>query len=100
MDIVFQVDYDQDLHKVHDLLAKIARDNPWSLDEPVPVILFTDFKESGIEVLLGLWFAKTDFMDLKNSIMKDICSSFARARVRFAHPNRLVKIVEGSAVIS
>ena len=100
MDIVFQVDYDQDLHTVHDLLAKIARDNPWSLDEPVPVILFTDFKESGIEVLLGLWFAKSDFMDLKNSIMKDIASSFAAEEIRFAHPNRLVKIVEGSASIS
>ena len=100
MDIVFQVDYDQDLDKVHELLAKIARDNPWSLDEPVPVILFSDFKESGIEVQLGLWFAKNDFMDLKNSIMKDIPSSFAAEGVRFAHPNRLVKIVEGSAAIS
>ncbi len=100
MDIVFQVDYEQDLNKVHDLLARIARDNPWSLDEPAPVIIFSDFKESGIEVLLGLWFAKSDFMDLKNSIMKDISSSFATAGVRFAHPNRLVKIVEGSAATS
>ena len=100
MDIVFQVDYDQNLNKVHELLARIARDNPWSLDEPVPVILFSDFKESGIEVLFGLWFAKSDFMDLKNSIMKDISSQFATKGVRFAHPNRLVKIVEGSAVIS
>ena len=100
MDIVFQVDYDQELSKVHDLLAKIARDNPWSLDEPVPVIIFSDFKESGIEVLLGLWFAKTDFMDLKNSIMNDIASTFVAEGVRFAHPNRLVKIVEGSAATS
>lgn len=66
----------------------------------MPVIIFSDFKESGIEVLLGLWFAKSDFMDLKNSIMKDISSLFASKGVRFAHPNRLVKIVEGSAAIS
>jgi small-conductance mechanosensitive channel len=100
MDIVFQVAYDQDLYKVHELLARIARDNPWSLDEPVPVILFSDFKESGIEVQLGLWFAKSDFMDLKNSIMKDIPSLFAAEGIRFAHPNRLVQIVEGSAATS
>jgi small-conductance mechanosensitive channel len=96
MDIVFQVDYDQDLSAVHDLLAMIARDNPWSLDEPEPVIIFSEFKDSGIEVLLGLWFAKTDFMDLKNSIMKDIVARFAAEGVRFAHPNRLVKIVSDS----
>jgi small-conductance mechanosensitive channel len=94
------VAYDQDLYKVHELLARIARDNPWSLDEPVPVILFSDFKESGIEVQLGLWFAKSDFMDLKNSIMKDIPSLFAAEGIRFAHPNRLVQIVEGSAATS
>ena len=39
--------------------------------------MFNEFKESGIEVLLGLWFAKTDFIDLKNSIMKDISRRFA-----------------------
>jgi small-conductance mechanosensitive channel len=95
MDIVFQVDYGQNLQKVHDILSEIARDNPWSLDEPVPAIIFTDFKESGIEVLLGLWFAKSDFIDLKNSIMKDIAVSFDAEGIRFAHPNRLVRILEG-----
>jgi len=95
MDIVFQVDYGQDLPKVHDILAGIARDNPWSLDEPVPAIIFAEFKESGIEVLLGLWFAKSDFIDLKNSIMKDIAARFDAEGIRFAHPNRLVRIVEG-----
>jgi small-conductance mechanosensitive channel len=100
IDIVFQVDYGQDLAKVHDVLAGIARENPWSLDEPEPIIMFNEFKESGIEMLLGLWFAKTDFTDLKNSIMQDISSRFAREGIRFAHPNRLVRVVEGTAVTS
>ena len=50
--------------------------------------MFNEFKESGIEVLLGLWFSKTDFMDLKNSIMKDIAvRGSPREGIRFAHPN-------------
>ena len=69
---------------------QIAGANPWSLDEPEPVIMFNEFKESGIEVLLGLWFAKTDFVDLKNSIMKDISRRFAAEGIRFAHPRRTV----------
>jgi small-conductance mechanosensitive channel len=92
MDILLQIDYGQDLSKVHGILASIASANPWSLDEPEPVIMFTEFKESGIEVMLGLWFAKSDFIDLKNSIMKDISSRFTREGIRFAHPRRTVSV--------
>jgi small-conductance mechanosensitive channel len=92
MDILLQVDYGQDLSKVHGVLAAIASDNPWSLDEPEPLIMFTEFKESGIEIMLGLWFAKADFIDLKNSIMKDISARFAAEGIRFAHPRRTVRV--------
>jgi small-conductance mechanosensitive channel len=94
MDIVFQVDYGQGLGRVRELLAEIARGNPWSLDEPEPAIIISDFKESGIEILLGLWFAKTDFSDLKNSIMTDIAARFEAEGIRFAHPSRRVSILE------
>jgi small-conductance mechanosensitive channel len=92
MDIVFQVDHGQDLSRIYGILSAIAGANPWSLDEPEPVIMFTEFKDSGIELLLGLWFAKTDFMNLKNSIMMDISSRFAAEEIRFAHPRRTVTI--------
>jgi small-conductance mechanosensitive channel len=97
MDILLQIDYEQDLSRVHKVLAAIASANPWSLDEPEPAIMFTDFKESGIEILLGLWFAKTDFINLKNSIMKDISSRFASEGIRFAHPRRTVRVSSPSA---
>jgi len=96
MDIVFQLAYGQDLSHIHDVLAEIARINPWSLDEPQPVILFNDFKESGIEVLLGLWFTQSDFLELKNSIMKDLTTRFKAEGVGFASPNRTIRVVEGS----
>jgi small-conductance mechanosensitive channel len=90
MDIVFQVDYDQDLRRVREILAEIAAANPWSLDEPEPVIILNEFKESGVEMLLGLWFAKTDFLYLKNSIMGEISTRFMADGIRFAHPRRRV----------
>jgi small-conductance mechanosensitive channel len=92
MDIVFQVDHGQDLSRIQGMLSAIASANPWSLDEPEPVIMFTEFKDSGVELLLGLWFAKTDFVDLKNSIMKSISARFAAEGIRFAHQRRMVTI--------
>lgn len=90
MDIVFQISYGQDMNRIHDLLKTIARENPWSLDEPEPFIIFSELKESGIEVQMGLWFAKTDFMDLKNSVMKELAMRFHSEGIRFAHPVRRV----------
>jgi small-conductance mechanosensitive channel len=92
MDLVFQVDYGQDLARVHRILGEIANANPLSLDEPAPVIMLNDFRESGIEVMIGMWFAKIDFANLKNSIMQDISARFAAEGIRFAHPRRSIRI--------
>jgi small-conductance mechanosensitive channel len=99
MDIVFQVAYGQDLSTIHEALIEIARRNPWSLDEPSPVIIFNDFKESGVEVLFGPWFSQPDFSELKNSIMKDITTHFTERGIRFAFPNRVIRVVEGSLTV-
>jgi small-conductance mechanosensitive channel len=95
MDITLQVAYGQDLERVHTLLAEIARDNPWSLDEPEPVIVFSEFKEGGVEVLFGLWFTKSDFLNLKNSIMKSVTSRFQAEGIRFSSARRVLSIEGG-----
>ena len=94
MDITLQVAYGQDLERVHALLAEIARENPWSLDEPEPVIVFSEFKEGGVEVLLGLWFTKADFLNLKNSIMKSVTARFQAEGIRFSSARRVLSIEE------
>jgi small-conductance mechanosensitive channel len=90
MDIMLQVGYKEDLNKVQRVLADITHKNPLCLDEPEPLILFNEFKESGIEILVGLWFSKNDFLKLKNSIMMDISARFALEGIKFAGPVRLL----------
>jgi small-conductance mechanosensitive channel len=90
MDIVLQVAYREDLNRVHEVLTAIARESRYSLDEPEPLVMFTDFKDSGIEVLFGLWFAKADFVNLKNSIMKDITARFRAEGIEIPFPHRVI----------
>ena len=90
MDITLQVGYREDLDRVHDVLKSIARESRYSLDEPEPIVMFTDFKDSGIEVLFALWFAKADFLNLKNSIMKDITSRFRAEGIEMPFPHRVI----------
>lgn len=88
MDLILQVGYRENLGRVQAVLADIARNNPYSLDEPEPLILFNDFKESGVEILFGLWFSKNDFLPLKNSIVAEIVTRFTAERIEIPYPHR------------
>jgi len=90
MDIKIGVTYSQDATKVMKLLREIADANPFSLDEPEPLILFVDFGSSSLDFLLGLWFEKTSFLKLKNSIMVDIKKRFDQEGVEIAFPHLTV----------
>jgi small-conductance mechanosensitive channel len=100
MDIMLQVGYREDLNRVQAVLAEIARKNPFCLDEPEPLILFTEFKESGIEILVGMWFSKNDFLNLKNSIIKDISARFVSEGIEFPSPRRSVRMEKPDAPFS
>src|SRR5690606_21485454 len=76
MDIKVGVAYKEDVQKVLRVLREVVNANPNSLDEPEPLILFTDFGASSLDFLVGVWFEKTGFLQLKNSIMKDIKDRF------------------------
>ena len=95
MDITLHVSYEEDLDRVRSVLNEIAVANPWCLDEPAPVIVLGEFKESGIELLFGLWFSKTDFLDLKNSIMNEILARFRAEGISIPYPHRTVALLAG-----
>jgi small-conductance mechanosensitive channel len=88
LDIKLHVHYDTNVQKLRSLLAQIASENPHCLDEPEPLILFTDFGESGMEFLFGVWFAKADFLLLRNTIMEDIKARFDSQGVQLAFSRR------------
>ena len=96
MDIPLRLSYKTDLQRLRTVLLELARQNPWCLDEPEPLILFSGFGESSLEVLLGLWFVKDDFLVLKNSIMLAIKERFDAEGIRFGLPHRTLSAEEGA----
>jgi small-conductance mechanosensitive channel len=95
MDINISVAYREDIGRVRELLATIASENPYCLDEPPPLILFTHFGDSGLEFLFGLWFEKNNYIQLKNSIMDEIKNRFDREGIEIPFPH--TTIYTGSA---
>jgi small-conductance mechanosensitive channel len=76
MDFNLTVTYQSDLPRVRDILLDIADRNPLCLQEPAPLFLGKNFVQSGVEILFAVWFEKTRFVDVKNTVFLSIKERF------------------------
>jgi small-conductance mechanosensitive channel len=90
MDIKLSVAYKEDVKRVSSILIDIATDNPYCLDEPAPLVVFTDFGDSALEFLFALWFEKPDYLNLKNSIMQQIKERFDNEGIEIPFPHKTI----------
>ncbi len=87
LDFNVSVAYKEDLGKVKELLEKIAKQNPLCLEEPEPLIVFKEFGSSSIDILLGVWFEKTNYLKVKNSVFTDIKKTFDEEGIEIPFPH-------------
>jgi len=97
LDVAISVAYKEHLGRVKDLLFEIARKNAYALSEPEPLVLIQKFGDSGIEFLLGVWFLKTDFVLLKNSLLEAIKERFDAEGIEIPFPHQTLYVAAGSA---
>jgi small-conductance mechanosensitive channel len=95
IDINLGVAYKTDVNHLTSLLREMAAANPFCLDEPEPLIVFKNFGDSALEFLFGVWFYKTDYLNLKNSIMQEIKERFEREGIEIPFPH--LSLYSGSA---
>jgi small-conductance mechanosensitive channel len=95
LDIDISVAYKEDLEKVMEVVKRVVKRNPFCLDEPEPLFVFKDFGASGINILLGVWFEKANFLKVKNSIFMEIKSTFDAEGIEIPFPH--VSIYAGEA---
>jgi len=98
MDIVVGVAYRETLEDVIRILKEVADKNPYSLDEPAPIVVVKDFMSSSIDLMLGMWFEKSNFLHLKNSVMHEIHERFKAEGIEIPFPH--VTVYAGSEMES
>ena len=94
LDIKLTVTYSTDVTQLRRVLLEVAASNPHCLDEPEPLIVFTEFGESGIHFLFGVWFHKPDQLEMRNSLMQQIKERFEAEGIQFAYPARRLYATE------
>ncbi len=96
LDFNVSVAYKEDLERVKNILERVAKNNPLSLDEPEPLIVFKDFGDSGINILLGVWFEKNNYLAVKNSIFQEIKKTFDTEGIEIPFPHLSIYTGEAS----
>jgi len=92
LDIYVNVSYNTDLKKATDVLKDIASKNIYVLDNPSPLILIDKFDIPGVSILLGVWFERSNLIEIKNTILMDIQERFAEEGIEIPYPKRDVYI--------
>ncbi len=96
IDIDIGVAYDADLKLVQETLMSVATKNPVCLIEPKPLFIMTGFGDSSINFKFGVWTAREQFLELKNSIQLEIKEAFDEAGIEIPFPQRVVHFQNGS----
>jgi small-conductance mechanosensitive channel len=94
LNLNISVAYKDDLALVKDVLLDIAATNPFCLDNPEPLFFIKEFASSGIDILFGVWFEKSEMLKLKNSIMMEIKDRFEQENIEIPFPH--VSVYAGS----
>jgi small-conductance mechanosensitive channel len=92
LDVWITVSYKENLEKVKAVLEDVAKNNLFALDNPEPLIVLDKFDASGINILFGLWFEKSNFLNLKNSIMWDVKKRFDQEHITIPYPQLDVRL--------
>ena len=90
MDFEFRVDYNTDLYRLETLLLECSAGNNLCLEEPKPFFHLNDWNSEGIGVKFGIWFMKDDYIDVRNSMFRDIYRRLTEEGIRLSLPRILV----------
>ena len=87
VDINVGVAYKEDIARVRTVLLDIAHKNPLCLNEPQPLVIFSGFGNSSIDLMFLVWSVKTDWLNLKNTIMEEIKQRFDQEGIEIPFPH-------------
>jgi small-conductance mechanosensitive channel len=84
------VTYGTDIERVRTILMELVAACPNALRNPEPLFMVTGFRESGIGLLLGVWFATDEWFDGNNAMYIAVRKRFDAEGIEFAYPSMTI----------
>jgi len=90
VDIDLSVAYKEDLDKVKELLMTIIQEHPLALKDPEPLFIFKAFGASSLDMMIGVWAKRDNFLTLKNELQFHIKKKFDETGIEIPFPQLVV----------
>ncbi len=99
LDITVGIAYKEDLRRVMVVLREVAEANPFCLDDPEPFLVIQEFGASSINIQLGAWCVRENYVALKNSLIIDIKERLDKEGIEIPFPQVTLSGLQGAPVI-
>lgn len=84
------VDYDSNLEQVRDVILKLVEAEPMLATSPAPVVLFTGFGESSLDLHIGAWCKTGDYHSVRFKFANNLLNEFRKQGINIPFPTRTV----------
>ncbi len=93
------VAYKDNLNKVIEVLKDIAANEPLALKEPEPTVQITQYENSGIAIMFGVWGKNDEFVQLKTSLLINIKERFSAEGIEIPYPHLVIASLPQNAAV-
>lgn len=90
IDLIFGVDYEDDLDLALEVLLKVAGDDERVLASPAPWSRVTALADSSVSVSLRCWTTPDDWMDTRFDLVKRVKEAFVAHGLSFPYPHQVM----------
>lgn len=84
------VDYDSNLEQVRDVILKLVEAEPMLSTSPAPVVLFTGFGDSSLDLHIGAWCKTGDYHSVRFKFANNLLNEFRKQGINIPFPTRTV----------
>lgn len=84
------VDYGSDLEQVRDCILRLVEAEPLLANSPRPVVLFSGFGESSLDLHIGAWCKTSDYHTVRFRFANALLNEFRRENINIPFPTRSI----------
>ncbi len=88
IDFDLGVDYSSDLQQVRACILRVVETHPLLLPAPAPVVLFSAFGESSLDLHVGAWCRTEDYHKARFDFAHALLAAFAKEGINIPFPTR------------
>ncbi len=90
IDFDLGVDYASDLKQVRECILRVVQEQPMLVPTPAPVVLFSGFGDSSLNLHVGAWCRTADYHEARFHFAHALLAAFAKEGINIPFPVRQV----------